>query len=68
VCGLGGGGPLGHYCGVRANVKFSSSSWELISPGVKSPKPFTVVDGDLYTGQNPGPAAPLATELLKVLN
>jgi putative intracellular protease/amidase len=31
-------------------------------------KPFTVVDRDLYTGQNPASAAPLAKELLKVLN
>jgi putative intracellular protease/amidase len=31
-------------------------------------KPFTVVDRHLYTGQNPASAAPLAQELLKVLN
>jgi len=31
-------------------------------------KPFTVADRDLYTGQNPASAAPLAKELLKVLN
>jgi putative intracellular protease/amidase len=30
-------------------------------------KPFTVVDRNLYTGQNPASAAPLAQELLKVL-
>jgi putative intracellular protease/amidase len=30
-------------------------------------KPFTVVDRNLYTGQNPASAAPLAKELLKVL-
>ena len=31
-------------------------------------KPFTVVDRNLYTGQNPASAAPPAKELLKVLN
>jgi putative intracellular protease/amidase len=31
-------------------------------------KPFTVVDRDLYTRQKPASAAPLAKELLKVLN
>jgi putative intracellular protease/amidase len=31
-------------------------------------KPFTVVDRDLCTGQNPASAAPLAKERLKVLN
>jgi putative intracellular protease/amidase len=31
-------------------------------------KPFTVVERSLYTGQNPALAAPLAKELLKVLN
>jgi putative intracellular protease/amidase len=31
-------------------------------------KPYTVVDRNLYTGQNPASAAPLAQELLKVLN
>jgi putative intracellular protease/amidase len=30
-------------------------------------KPFTVVDRNLYTGQNPASAGPLAQELLKVL-
>ena len=30
-------------------------------------KPFTVVDRNLYTGQNPASAAPLAQELLKAL-
>lgn len=30
-------------------------------------KPFTVVDRNLYTGQNPTSAGPLAQELLKVL-
>ncbi|WP_055590842.1 type 1 glutamine amidotransferase domain-containing protein [Peterkaempfera griseoplana] len=30
-------------------------------------KPYTVVDRNLYTGQNPASAAPLAQELLKVL-
>ncbi|MEU7866390.1 type 1 glutamine amidotransferase domain-containing protein [Dactylosporangium sp. NPDC049140] len=30
-------------------------------------KPYTVVDRNLYTGQNPASAAPLARELLKVL-
>jgi putative intracellular protease/amidase len=31
-------------------------------------KPFTVVYRNLYTGQNPTSARPLAQELLKVLN
>jgi putative intracellular protease/amidase len=31
-------------------------------------KPYTVVDRNLYTGQNPASAAPLAEQLLKVLN
>ncbi|WP_433222610.1 type 1 glutamine amidotransferase domain-containing protein [Dactylosporangium sp. CS-047395] len=31
-------------------------------------KPYTVVDRNLYTGQNPASAGPLAQELLKVLN
>jgi putative intracellular protease/amidase len=31
-------------------------------------KPFTVVDRNLYTGQNPASAGPLAEELLKVLS
>ncbi|MDQ0913527.1 putative intracellular protease/amidase [Streptomyces canus] len=30
-------------------------------------KPYTVVDRNLYTGQNPASAAALATQLLKVL-
>ena len=30
-------------------------------------KPFTVVDRNLFTGQNPASAGPLAQELLKVL-
>jgi putative intracellular protease/amidase len=31
-------------------------------------KPFTLVERSLYTGRNPASAAPLAKELLKVLN
>ena len=31
-------------------------------------KPYTVVDRNLYTGQNPASAGPLAREVLKVLN
>jgi putative intracellular protease/amidase len=31
-------------------------------------QPYTVTDRNLYTGQNPASAAPLARELLKVLN
>ena len=31
-------------------------------------QPYTVVDRNLYTGQNPASAAQLAQELLKVLN
>jgi putative intracellular protease/amidase len=31
-------------------------------------QPYTVVDRNLYTGQNPASAGPLAQEPLKVLN
>jgi putative intracellular protease/amidase len=31
-------------------------------------EPFTVADRNLFTGQNPASAAPLAQELLKALN
>ncbi|WP_327117569.1 type 1 glutamine amidotransferase domain-containing protein [Nocardia sp. NBC_01730] len=46
---------------------------ELVSMGVHFTrgeiwKPYTVVDRNLYTGQNPASAGPLAQELLKVLN
>jgi putative intracellular protease/amidase len=34
---------------------------------VKRGKPYTVVDRNLYTGQNPASAGPLAREVLKVL-
>jgi len=30
-------------------------------------KPYTVVDRNLFTGQNPASAGPLAAEVLKVL-
>ena len=46
---------------------------ELVNLGVEFSrgevwKPYTVVDRNLYTGQNPASAGPLAQELLKVLN
>ncbi|MFC0435645.1 type 1 glutamine amidotransferase domain-containing protein [Kutzneria buriramensis] len=46
---------------------------ELINMGVHFTRgeiwrPYTVMDRNLYTGQNPASAAPLAQELLKVLN
>lgn len=46
---------------------------ELVNMGVRFTrgeiwKPYTVVDRNLYTGQNPASAAPLAQQLLKVLN
>ncbi|MEU0499546.1 type 1 glutamine amidotransferase domain-containing protein [Nocardia sp. NPDC005998] len=46
---------------------------ELVTLGVRFTrgeiwKPYTVVDRNLYTGQNPASAEPLAQELLKVLN
>ena len=31
-------------------------------------KPYTVADRNLYTGQNPASAGPLAREVLKALN
>jgi putative intracellular protease/amidase len=31
-------------------------------------KPYTVVDRNLYTGQNPGSAAPLAEQVLAALH
>jgi putative intracellular protease/amidase len=54
----------------------SKASWlledELVNLGVdftrgESWQPYTVVDRNLYTGQNPASAAPLAQELLKAL-
>jgi putative intracellular protease/amidase len=71
VCGLD------HYdeenaVGLRENAPWTAED-QLVKLGVdfargEIGKPFTVVDRDLYTGQNPASAAPLATEQLKVLN
>jgi putative intracellular protease/amidase len=57
--------------GLRAKAPFTVED-ELVAMGVdfvrgEAWKPFTVVDRNLYTGQNPASAAPLAQELLKVL-
>jgi putative intracellular protease/amidase len=58
--------------GLRARAPWTAED-ELIKLGVDYVrgeiwKPFTVVDRNLYTGQNPASAAPLAKGLLKVLN
>ena len=57
--------------GLRARAPWTAED-ELVRLGVDYVrgeiwKPFTVVDRNLYTGQNPASAAPLAQELLKVL-
>jgi putative intracellular protease/amidase len=57
--------------GLRAKAPWTAED-ELVRMGVdfvrgEMWKPFTVVDRNLYTGQNPASAAPLAQELLKVL-
>ena len=57
--------------GLREKAPWTAED-ELIKLGVdfvrgEMWKPFTVVDRNLYTGQNPASAAPLAKELLKVL-
>ena len=57
--------------GLREKARWTAED-ELIKVGVDFVrgeiwKPFTVVDRNLYTGQNPASAAPLAEELLKVL-
>ena len=57
--------------GLRVKAPWTAED-ELVKLGVdfvrgEMWKPFTVVDRNLYTGQNPASAAPLAQELLKVL-
>jgi putative intracellular protease/amidase len=57
--------------GLRAKAPWTAED-ELIKLGVDFVrgdiwKPFTVVDRNLYTGQNPASAGPLAEELLKAL-
>ena len=57
--------------GLRAVAKWTVED-ELVKLGVdfvrgKVWEPFTVVDRNLFTGQNPASAAPLAKELLKAL-
>jgi len=58
--------------GLRENAPWTAED-QLIKLGVDFARgeiwtPFAVADRDLYTGQNPASAAPLAKELLKVLN
>jgi putative intracellular protease/amidase len=58
--------------GLREKARWTVED-ELVKMGVEFSrgeiwKPYTVVDRNLYTGQNPASAAPLAQELLKVLN
>jgi putative intracellular protease/amidase len=58
--------------GLRAKAKWLVED-ELVKLGVTFTrgdmwKPYTVVDRNLYTGQNPASAGPLAREVLKVLN
>jgi putative intracellular protease/amidase len=58
--------------GLRVKAPFTVED-ELVNLGVdfvrgEAWKPFTIVDRNLYTGQNPASAAPLAEELLKVLS
>jgi putative intracellular protease/amidase len=58
--------------GLRENAPWTAED-QLVKFGVDFARgeiwqPFTVVDRDLYTGQNPTSAAPLAKELLEVLN
>jgi putative intracellular protease/amidase len=57
--------------GLRAKARFTVED-ELVELGVdfvrgEMWKPFTLVDRNLFTGQNPASAAPLAQELLKAL-
>ena len=58
--------------GLRENALWTAED-QLVKLGVdfargEIGKPFTVADRDRYTEQNPASAAPLAKELLKVLN
>ena len=57
--------------GLRERASWTAED-ELVKLGVdftrgENWKPYTVVDRNLYTGQNPASAAPLAEEILKVL-
>ncbi|WP_173813923.1 type 1 glutamine amidotransferase domain-containing protein [Mycobacterium rhizamassiliense] len=57
--------------GLRVKAPWTAED-ELVKLGVdyvkgETWKPFTVVDRNLYTGQNPASAGPLAEEFLKVL-
>jgi putative intracellular protease/amidase len=57
--------------GLRERASWTAED-ELVKLGVDFTrreicKPYTVVDRNLYTGQNPASAAPLAEEILKVL-
>jgi putative intracellular protease/amidase len=57
--------------GLRAKARWTAED-ELVKMGVDFSrgeiwKPYTVVDRNLYTGQNPASAAPLAQEMLKAL-
>lgn len=57
--------------GLAAKARWLAED-ELVNMGVhftrsEAWKPYTVVDRNLYTGQNPASAAPLARDLLKVL-
>jgi putative intracellular protease/amidase len=58
--------------GLRAQARWLLED-ELVNLGVDYSrgeiwKPYTVVDRNLYTGQNPASSAPLARELLKALH
>jgi len=57
--------------GLREKARWTVED-ELVKMGVDFTrgeiwKPYTVVDRNLYTGQNPASAAPLAQEMLKAL-
>jgi putative intracellular protease/amidase len=58
--------------GLRARAPWTAED-ELVKLGADFTrgemwKPYTVVDRNLYTGQNPASAGPLAQEILKVLH
>jgi putative intracellular protease/amidase len=58
--------------GLREKARWTAED-ELIAMGMdftrgEDWKPYTVVDRNLYTGQNPASAAPLAQQILDVLN
>jgi putative intracellular protease/amidase len=57
--------------GLRAKAKWTAED-ELVDMGVDFTrsemwKPYTVVDRNLFTGQNPASAGPLAKEFMKKL-